>query len=193
MTKFWIRIGISFLIVFLSLATVWLIKVQQVSTSPTGSLILTIGSVTGLIVGTCLFLVILYQYAEATKEKKRKDEGRRFEEEFTKQLLEVKSIDEVKQVVDVYKDKSALAHALSNPKIDAASLAQKIIGAYSQRKVRDTVNYLIKIGKGYQALGVIIKHLIAHKKIHDYQAYILEKEIGYLMPKRDIIGLYEKA
>lgn len=191
--KLWKRVFISIILVFISLATLLLIKFLEIPQATVGYSVLFTGSVVSLVVVLGIILITLTQFFPKKAEEKKKEEQRKFEEEFTKQLLEVESIDETKLVVDRYKGKSTLAHALSNPKIDAVALAQKIINTYSQKKVRDTVDYLIKIGKGYQVLGVIIKHLIAHKKIHDYQAYILEKEIGYLMPKRDIIGLYEKT
>ncbi len=182
--KTWLKIFVSFLIVVISLVLIFSSKTVEIVVIPTGSLVLTTSSI-GFLIVICLLLVI-YQY------KGRKKGETRFEEEFTRQLLSVKSPERVKEIINRYKERSSLAHALDNPKIDAVSLTRKILNTYSQKKVKRTIEYLRRIGKEYQALGTIIKHLISHKKLAPYQAYLLEKELKHFMPKRDIIGLYER-
>lgn len=63
-----------------------------------------------------------------------------------------------------------------------------------QRKVKRLVEYEISIGKGYMAIGAIIRHMIHHKKMPREQAYYLEKTLHHYMPKDDLIDkFYERV
>lgn len=82
--RFWLRIGISFLLIFISLAIIWLIKIQEVTISSTGNFVLTISWAGSIVFATGLFLLTLYQLK---KEVKRKTE-RLTQDDISKRLEE---------------------------------------------------------------------------------------------------------
>lgn len=191
--NFWKRIFISFILIFISLVALQLIRPLEIPEATAGYFILITGSAVSLVVGISIVLISLVQFLPKKAEEKKKEEDRTIEELFTYELLHSLSADKAHELVEKYKYRSAIAKTLSNPDIDDVALAKKLLDSFSQRKVRRTAEYLFNSGKGYQALGAIILHLIEHHKIPPYEANVLKRELKHLMPKRDIIGLYEKV
>lgn len=139
-----------------------------------------------------LLLMALYFFRRGTSRKKE-ERGREviFTSEFFKSLYD---IDRALSIIERYRNRSVIARTISNEKVNTVDLVTEILRAYRQRKIKRFVDYEIKIGKGYLAIGAIIKHLITHKKIPKKQSYFLERELGHYMPKEDIIGkFYERV
>lgn len=185
------KVAISIFLILTSLLIIYSLKTFSTGVSETGQFILVSGSALGLITGIGI-LYSLVQFAGKTESYQKREEQKNIEEIFTEELFRTSSLDKAIEVIKTYKEKSILANTLSRPEMSPANMARKLLKSYSQTKVRRTVEYLIDIGKGYEAVGTILRHLIDHKKLSSKQAYVLEKELGGLMPKRDLIGLYEK-
>jgi len=65
--------AIGFLLIFISLVIIWLLKIQRMAVSSTGNFILTIGSLASIIIASGLLLFTLYQVSGlAPSEKKSK-------------------------------------------------------------------------------------------------------------------------
>jgi len=189
----WKRALISLLLIFIFLAALQIIKYLEIQQATVGYFVLITWSVASLLAAIGVILITLVQFFPKRAEEREKEEQRKIEELFTYEALRSASADEFHEKVERYKNRSTFAKTLSNPKIDNTALGKKILDSYREKKVRKSVEYFLSSDKGYQALGVIIKHLIGHHKIPTYEAYLLEKELKHLMPKRDIIDLYEKV
>ena len=188
----WKRIFISLILVFSSLAILQLTISLKIPEATTGYFVMVTSSIAIFLIAIAIILIALTQFFPKKPEERRKEDERKVEELFTYEFLHSASTDKIPELVENYKNRSTLAKTRSDPKVDVISLANKILDSYTQRKVRNSVGSFLSSGKGYQALGVIIKHLIEHHKIPTYQANFLERELKHLMPKRDIIGLYER-
>jgi hypothetical protein len=122
-----------------------------------------------------------------SQKKEERDRESIFTIEFFKSLYD---IDKALTTIEIYSNRSIIAKVISNERINTVDLVREIARAYRQRKIRRFVDYEVRIGKGYLAIGAIIRHLIAHKKLPREQSYFLERELGHYMPKDDIIGKY---
>jgi hypothetical protein len=122
-----------------------------------------------------------------SQKKEERDRESIFAIEFFKSLYD---IDKALTTIELYSNRSIIAKVISNERINTVDLVREIARAYRQRKIRRFVDYEVRIGKGYLAIGAIIRHLIAHKKLPREQSYFLERELGHYMPKDDIIGKY---
>lgn len=139
-----------------------------------------------------LFFTVLYFLRRGIAQKKEKrDREAIFTSEFFKSLYD---IDRALSTIERYRNRSVIAGAISNEKVNTVDLVTEILRAYRQRKIKRFVDYEVRIGKGYLAIGAVIRHLIAHKKIPRRQSYFLERELKHYMPKEDIIGkFYERV
>jgi hypothetical protein len=161
----------------------FLTKNFRVDTSFTGKFLVGTSLAGILIVFSILFL-ILYQVSSPKKDVER---------EFARGLLKAYETDVALEVIEKYRNESFVASVLLDKRINTVDLAREIVYTIRQGHVRKFIDYLEKRGKSDDALGYVLRHLIAHKKIPSDQSIFLERELRRYLPKRDVIGkLYER-
>lgn len=160
----------------------FLTKGFELEISLTGKFLIGIGLV-GFLIGLSALFLILYQFIS----KKSK------EKIFARKLLKTYEVDKALDVIEEYKDESFFASVLAHERINTIDLVEEIIYTKRQKHVRKFLAYLMSKGKSDDALGYLLRHLIAHKKVPRNQSYFLEKELSHYLRKKDVIGkLYER-
>lgn len=181
------RVKLIFLILLIPLFL--FIVLQKIEINQTGELFLIPKGYFGILV-FIVFILVLVLYT--SKDQYREDESN-FAREFLNSLFN-KDEKLSLSVIERCKEKSLVARTLSSEKIDRYSVVRELKIQYGQVKVRNFLRYKIDIGKGHEAIGTVLRHMIEHKKLKPVQGRYLEEELGGLMPKRDYIGeLYEKT
>lgn len=176
------KVFLSIVSILFSLFLLFLTKGFEVEISLTGKFLIGIGLV-GILIGLSALFLILYQFiSEKSKEKI-----------FARKLLKTYEVDKALDVIEEYRDESFFASVLAHKRINTIDLVEEIMSTKRQRHVRKFMAYLMNKGKSDDALGYLLRHLIAHKKIPRNQSYFLEKELGRYLRKKDVIGkLYER-
>lgn len=188
--KTWLKISISLLLVLVSLATIWLIKIQKISVTATGNFILTVGSSVGIIAGVGIAFSTLIPFIrqagkekEAIEEKGRKDASSEFFEGLVNHLYKISknpsiTEDEIKSVIDDAKKATNYGVKPAKWFIYASFKSVRYVIEYlSKENHVAAMRRMIEEGTPAHVIGKYLKnHVLEHYQIKDSRdIYLAEK------------------